>query len=1221
MKTVKRFCAFALVFVMLAGLLPTALRIEAAAAGSDDVDISPEVARAYGELIQAEYDAGKYNVRVFLFDGGGEAPMIWIASGNGGDENYIEYDYNDRVYTWQNGAVQECKWISSVLKEGENGVVTQENINMVSDNVTDYKFFRLSGGKIADEPFATGMYGINGVIYNGKNYGEVSTFSHSEYYALADQDAELIAGATSGLSDQLNLTGDWIRGYDVLAKFEAIILADNIAKMDPAMRKAYRGIVQKAVDQLGVYIRPVEFYSYEDVEAGVAGVHLVDVTNDGKEELFLYTTDDDGMMQVVIYSFDSGSCKAILAEDVGMHFNVCEADNGQRYLLAGYTRHSYFPYLWNGSEFYAPELSDAQWAEVEKAAMESGMQGEGAMRYELGMKNLGLTDADNNSLCYASIDFGPDVSGDLLATLAALGVIVKIDPTDFLGGVPYVGDYSRCKLTAGMALGYADAIESLRGTEYEPRYALLVDLAEDGWPILITLSERSIYGMTIWHIVDGKVVQYDYEQDLKETSVLYLSVYNDKLGLAANMIAKSDFDDSARVFYTCKNGKLTLTHTLYEQADVESLGSDEYSVEYNYFLDGKQVDAERYWNDYGCFYDDIGLVTEWEMDYLFGDAYIVVNVMRSYAQACNSGYSFPEAEAVDEASVVEAIAKAVAKAVGGEIEGIYKLDEGIYYVIIVVDGSRKGALVQGSRENGKLSWNVTETHDSPLSNDELREKLHALQSVSNIVLDFSALQSGDGKNTAAQLESALANMPGAAPNDLAKAEIADYIGLAISSACTITLSGSDNRFLPDAEAVTAIRKEAEKARAEYEELLEKYGVTLNKPITVIIRIVWKNMDAAVPCQITLGSELLDALNGCDAQILLGDIRHYVHVRTENLRALLESYGSVDIQLVREAEGKYSINFLNAQGAIIDRLDSPIGFALPADDALTTIMVSYTGGSMNWGGQFDAAAKCLSFDASYSGHYELLTNAVEIADISDLDEELRAAIAFLVSKGYMSLDNGSFLPDEQLNRYQFAQALVGMFFALDQELTTGFTDVPADSPYYSYVASGESLDVIKGYDECTFGGEDGITNEQMLALAARTLVQYKGYAEPAVPYDYLSSFADGYDVSDWAQSQVALAIREGLVDRGGELRPTETVTRSEAALILYRLFLLLHEVPVVALELPESATNPDVQTPGSDEAVGEDGKSGSAGTVIAIVICVVVLGGGAGWFLLRKKSKS
>lgn len=1188
------------------------------------LNLTPEIAEAYAQLIRDEYAKGMYNVRVVMFDGGG-VPMMWLASGNGGDESYIAYDYMDHVYTYRNGKVEQCKWISTLLKAGENGVVVRERVNMVSDFVSDLEFYRINGGQFADSYFADGVYGPWDVTYNGTDYGDSSTISWSEYYRLADSGASVLAAAVSGLSDQLNLYGEWGDGYNAATALEGIVYADSLAKLDPTMLRAYRSIVQKAVNEYGIYVKPEEFTG--DVTPGVAAVYIYDITNDGKEELFLFTTGTDMgegyMMDVIVYSCDSGSCKEIYSGGVGAYFEL-RGSAGSRYLHMGESRHFYYPFIWDGNKFVTAEFTDSDYDRISEAAMESGLAGEGYTRYEIAMEKLGLS--DGNALFSTSAAWGPSVSGNIYTTLTALGVNTPADPAKLLASVPYIGDRSKCRLSAAQAMGYAEAIESLRGTEYEADYALLIDFAGNGMPILLTSNygydSSRFYGVTIWHIVNGAVERYDFSNAVPLPGEIYTATYNEDGVLILGTFLMGGHDaDYGEAIFASRNGELVLIRSFCNKAVPSIYGPPDFAK----YMDGVAVDSETYNAEHSklsynklimnVFGGVFGGVADYDQEF-YTTANDTVKALRAYAEANNSAYSFPKAEDVDEAALVEAIAKAVAEAVGGEISGIYKLADGVYYVLITVDGSERGALVTGARENGKTVWNVGDTDSEPLSEEELKAIIAEMQSKSNLELDFSAIGSNGGAEAMDSLRTQLDNMPGLVPTDPAKGEIADYIQSAISAGATITLPGSDNRFTPDPDAVDDIRAEAEKAKGEYEKLLGEYGIELNRPITIIIRIVWTGMDSGKACQIELNEELLAAMSGCEVQLLLGDTRHYVRVSTETLELLTQLYSCVKIQMAVDADGIYTIHFLDEADERIERLEAPIGFGLPAETPLATVVVNYDGSSLNWGGQYDPNAKVISFDAGYSGRYEIFENAVDISDISELDDETRAAIAFLVSKGYMSAENGLFDPDGELSRYQFAQALVGMFFALDPSLETGFEDVPADSPFYSYVASGESLDIIKGYDDTRFGGDDGLTTEQMLSLAARTLVNYKHYAQPGDPESYLSSFTDGSEVSEWARSEVALAVREGLIDRGGEMGPEDSVSRSEAAKILYRLFLLLHEVPAVELELPEVSVTDEEVGPAKGES--DEAKSSAAGTVIAIVIVLLAAGGGAGWWFLKKK---
>ena len=175
----------------------------------------------------------------------------------------------------------------------------------------------------------------------------------------------------------------------------------------------------------------------------------------------------------------------------------------------------------------------------------------------------------------------------------------------------------------------------------------------------------------------------------------------------------------------------------------------------------------------------------------------------------------------------------------------------------------------------------------------------------------------------------------------------------------------------------------------------------------------------------------------------------------------------------------------------------------------------------------------------------------------------------------------------------------MFFALDRDLNTTFTDVPKDSEYYPYVASAQQRNIVEGFDETTFGGEINMTVEQMIALAARTLVDQKGYSLPTDADSYLVSFENKNEIGAWARELVALAVREGIIDRDYDLNPQADITREQAAVILYRLFMLLYEVAPVGLNV----------------------SGNTVGIIVGSAGGVAVLGGGAAlWYFLKKKRR-
>jgi hypothetical protein len=156
-------------------------------------------------------------------------------------------------------------------------------------------------------------------------------------------------------------------------------------------------------------------------------------------------------------------------------------------------------------------------------------------------------------------------------------------------------------------------------------------------------------------------------------------------------------------------------------------------------------------------------------------------------------------------------------------------------------------------------------------------------------------------------------------------------------------------------------------------------------------------------------------------------------------------------------------------------------------------------------------------------------------------------------------------DLDLTKYDFITALVKMFFALDRETVTSFSDVPPDSEYYAYVSSAEAGNIAKGNGYGEFEGDKSISPEEVVALCARTLAEKKGYSYPEDPGEYLH-FKDDVEIDDWARQDLALAVREGLIPGDGTLSPDGEMTRAESALILYKLFMLLYETSPLAFDL-------------------------------------------------------
>ncbi len=436
---------------------------------------------------------------------------------------------------------------------------------------------------------------------------------------------------------------------------------------------------------------------------------------------------------------------------------------------------------------------------------------------------------------------------------------------------------------------------------------------------------------------------------------------------------------------------------------------------------------------------------------------------------------------------------------------------------------------------------------------------------SNMPLDYNKISSiKDCDDLTYYLEQAILSTE-EAPNDAAVNELILYAESAISNFCTEKMRTFGNSITLGLRFRSLLEK-ARKAKNAVEELFYMQSIPLNNPIDIVVPVLWKNCNIEKDCNIYTKDYTYDLLQDTELRLYLGDSRHYLQFTPENTD--LSFYGDSAYFAFRKLENNtYSIRVMCDDEP--NNLPANIGVGLPADTETATVMANFESGAENIGCQYDAISKLVFFETSTYGVYEVVDNYVSIGDISHLSTESQKAIQFLVSKNYMSLTNGNFHPEDGLNRYQFTQAIVGMFFALNNSRTTTFSDVPSSHTYYSYVASGQAENIVEGFDDNTFRGDDAMPMQQMLALASRTLVNKKGYAYPSDPTAILEhAYIDG-KVDGWAKEAVAMALRDGLWDFEDTLYPQMTITREQAAVVLYRLFLLLQEVSSIELN---TATN-------------------------------------------------
>ncbi len=145
----------------------------------------------------------------------------------------------------------------------------------------------------------------------------------------------------------------------------------------------------------------------------------------------------------------------------------------------------------------------------------------------------------------------------------------------------------------------------------------------------------------------------------------------------------------------------------------------------------------------------------------------------------------------------------------------------------------------------------------------------------------------------------------------------------------------------------------------------------------------------------------------------------------------------------------------------------------------------------------------------------------------------------------------YLPDAQLTRAQFLALLAKTLDNVDvsKSKATGFTDVPSNEWYYSYVNWGYENGIVSGMSDTTFEPNANITREQMCVM----LCNFATSQNLVLPQNTTSkSFTDQAAISSWASNYVNTIVGAGIINGQpeGNFQPQGLATRAQAAKVVY-----------------------------------------------------------------------
>ncbi len=180
-------------------------------------------------------------------------------------------------------------------------------------------------------------------------------------------------------------------------------------------------------------------------------------------------------------------------------------------------------------------------------------------------------------------------------------------------------------------------------------------------------------------------------------------------------------------------------------------------------------------------------------------------------------------------------------------------------------------------------------------------------------------------------------------------------------------------------------------------------------------------------------------------------------------------------------------------------------------------------------------------------------AIAYNGIDDVNKNYWAQteIQSVVSDSVMYLNKGNFYPENKISRADFVKALLKVLGNDQMKVVTNykFKDVAKSNSVYADVARSQQLGLVYGYPDGTFRPDGSILRDEAQSVISHITIDGK------VNSNILSNYTDANKIPNWAKNVYKKTLSYGIYvnhPKESELRPTDELTRAEAAVLLYRL---------------------------------------------------------------------
>lgn len=206
------------------------------------------------------------------------------------------------------------------------------------------------------------------------------------------------------------------------------------------------------------------------------------------------------------------------------------------------------------------------------------------------------------------------------------------------------------------------------------------------------------------------------------------------------------------------------------------------------------------------------------------------------------------------------------------------------------------------------------------------------------------------------------------------------------------------------------------------------------------------------------------------------------------------------------------------------------------------------------GRYDMASGALVFLTAQFGTYGAAYMSIDFEDLRNVPWAQQAVSAMAARDIIQGTSRSSFSPASSMTRREFIALLVRALELKGRgQDQAAFSDVQMGAYYSKELAAAKQLGIVSGYEDNTFRPDHAISRQDMMVIAARALA---AAGKKASGSGTLSAYSDADQISDYAKESLASLVKYGIVNgKNGKLAPGDSLTRAEAAVIVYRIWKL------------------------------------------------------------------